>query len=158
MAPAGMPFRLADIVHFLAMSSSAPRLRRISVSARGSAPRWRQQISFLLLALQLALSTGCTAWAQTPVTAFAEPLPNKVKVWVSDSAYIVHDPVVRNDSLWGWEQSGEVKGANLVWPTSRVDSLQTRQVTPSGTIILGVGVALGLLILIGGLAQAGTAD
>jgi hypothetical protein len=158
VASGGVPFRMADIMHLLAMSSSAPRRRRLSVSARGSAPRWRQQISFLLLALQLVYSTGCTAWAQTPVTTLAEPLPNKVKMWVGDSAYILHDPVVRNDSLLGWERSGDVKGSSLAWPTSRVDSLQTRQITTGGTILLGVGVALGLLILIGGLAQAGTAD
>lgn len=111
-----------------------------------------------LLAVQVLLASGCTTWARTPVTTLAEPLPSKVKVWASDSAHILHDPEVRNDSLLGWERSGDRNGRRLVWPTSRVDSLQTRQVTTGGTILLGVGVALGLVVLFGGLAQAGTAD
>jgi len=88
----------------------------------------------------------------------AEPLPGRVKVWVADSAYEVHHPVVRGDSMLGWERSGEIKGDRLAWPTAAVDSLRTRQVTTSGTILLGVAVGLGLLILIAGAAQAGTAD
>jgi hypothetical protein len=111
-----------------------------------------------LVAGHLITSTGCTVWTRTPVTALAEPLPAKMKVWVHDSAYVVHDPVIRNDSLLGWERSGEDKGAEFAWPMGQVDSLRSRKVTASGTILLGVIGAISVLTLIAGAAAAGQGD
>ena len=119
---------------------------------------WRRTCGLFLLMVHGLATTGCTVWTRTPVTTLAEPMPSRVKVWVHDTAFVVHDPVVHNDSLRGWERSGERRGVEFAWPAAQIDSLRTRQVTASGTILVGLIGAITLLTIIAGLAAAGSED
>jgi len=97
------------------------------------------------------LVTSCT-WASVGNPGGVRPgqLPDKAKVWLGDSAFVVHRPVVAGDSLSGtWRRAG-----TGLWQAEKGDRF-TRSVPLSGIRKLEtyrpswVGLAI---VLLGGAA------
>jgi len=99
-------------------------------------------VALLLITVDLPVASGCTTWTRVPPEGLPEPAPQQVQIWSGDSATVVHAPVIRDDSLTGTAQPSKANaaGARIARPIQDVDSLRVRKVSPSHTILAGVGI------------------
>jgi|WetSurMetagenome_2_1015567.scaffolds.fasta_scaffold564123_1 hypothetical protein len=104
--------------------------------------RARRRVALLLLAVHLPVASGCTTWATVPSNGLPDPTPQEIQVWSSDSATLLQGPVIRGDSLIGTTPQSKVNdsGTRISRPIQDVDSVRVRKVSPSQTILAGIGV------------------
>jgi hypothetical protein len=108
------------------------------------------------------LLSACT-WSSVGNPGGVRPgqLPDKVKVWIGDSAFMVHGPIVASDSLSGswrrvgtglWQAEKGERFARTV-PLQGIRKLETYRISAVGVAISVVGLAAGWCL--GGVIDGG---
>lgn len=105
--------------------------------------------------------TGCTVWSSVPPTALAQPSGDQAEVWAGDTVVLADSLRVYQDSLVGvvkLPQQGAAWQA-VSWSSEEVDSVRVKKVSPTRTVLAGVGGGAFALVffvgLSGGLCQGG---
>ena len=94
-------------------------------------------VSVLLLAIQVVTTTGCTTWSRVSAPGLPNPAPQQVQAWAHDSATILKEPTLQNDSLTGMTAGaqGEGKGGHLAMPVAGVDSIRVKTFSATRTVL-----------------------
>jgi hypothetical protein len=114
----------------------------------------RRGFAGALLASYSIAASGCTDWFRVPGGPLPAEPPKDAQVWVADSAFVVRNAVVRNDSLLGTVRpvKGDTVGASVGWRVGDVDSVRVRQVSASRSIlaVFGAIAAFGFIVTTSG--------